>query len=476
MIKKWLSAYRFSYIRSLVYMLQASEYNIENYLRWYGNIKNFYQVEQRKNLIFSPKALFLFVISWLFVVFLLVFSLWLVGKGVLGILLSILILISLPYILAHGILIPLFFTKYALQRPIEWWIVSLAARKLNSHSGLKIVIAGSYGKTTMREILKTVLAEKKKVGAVPHSYNTPLGISKFIRSLDGDEDVLIFELGEYYPGDIHKLCQLVHPDIGIITGVNEAHLEKFKTLEMTVGTIFELADYLGKKPLYINAESDLAASKAVGGNVLYSKSGVGDWGVTNCKTSLDGTSFDLIISDSKKISLKSHLLGLHQVGPLAAAVYIAHYLDFSNEELIRGVEKTKPFDHRLEPKKESNGVVFIDDSYNGNPDGVKVAIDFLTSIDGRRRFYVTPGLVEMGNMTEIVHKKIGYMLAKAQIEKVVLVKNSVTPFIADGLINNGYQGEIIWFDDALVALSSLSLLTIEGDVVLLQNDWPDQYQ
>src|ERR1019366_2772480 len=118
-----------------------------------------------------------------------------------------------------------------VQRPAEYAITRRATEKLLEQRAIRIAIAGSFGKTTMREILKTVLAEGKKVSAPPHSYNTPLGISEFTDSLKDDEaEILIFELGEEYRGDIKRLCELVQPEWGIITGVNEAHLEKFKTL------------------------------------------------------------------------------------------------------------------------------------------------------------------------------------------------------------------------------------------------------
>ena len=100
----------------------------------------------------------------------------------------------------------------------------------------------------------------------------------------------------------------------------------------------------------------------------------------------------------------------------------------------------------------------------------------MASLNNCRRFYVTPGLVEMGIRTEEIHKQIGKKLAKANIEKVILIKNSVTFFIEQGLKEGGYGGEIIWFDDGLAAFSALPYLTVRGDVVLLQNDWPDQYQ
>src|SRR3989344_4805741 len=214
-MKALFSRYHPRYMRSLVYMLQASEYNIRDYLAWYGRTRDFSRVEKRKRLEKTPKAVGL-LITFQFV---------------------------LPYVLAVAILV-----LRVIQWPVERYITSQAARALARHPAVKIAIAGSFGKTSMREILKTVLAEGKKVAAPPGSYNTPLGIAQFVRTLSGDEDVLIFEFGEYYPGDVRKLCELVEPHLGIITGINEAHLEKFKTIERTAATIFELADYLSEGP------------------------------------------------------------------------------------------------------------------------------------------------------------------------------------------------------------------------------------
>lgn len=303
----------------------------------------------------------------------------------------------------------------------------------------------------------------------------PLAISRFIKSLKGDEDVIVFELGEYYPGDVKKLCSIVQPTIGFITGVNESHLEKFKSLERTAQTVFELADYLGKGRTYVNGESALALAHARSGHIIYNRERVGDWKVKSQKTGLSGTSFTLSRNNTE-LELESSLLGLHQIGPLAAAADLAIELGLSSQEVADGMRKTKPFEHRLEPKKNANGVITLDDSYNGNPDGVRSVIEFLASLKGHRRWYVTPGLVEMGSRKEAVHVETGKSLARAHIEKIVLIKNSVTPYIEKGLHEQGYGGEIMWFDDALFAFSALPHMTVRGDVILLQNDWPDQYQ
>jgi UDP-N-acetylmuramoyl-tripeptide--D-alanyl-D-alanine ligase len=477
MMKGWLSRYNLRYLRSLVYMLQASEYNIHNYLAWYHKTKNFSNIENRKRLVKTTKVRLLFIMSWLTIILFLSVTISLIWPmtSLVKFISLILGVFFLPYILAYGIIIPLLIIEIMIQRPVEYLIFYKVRRKLKTHNAVKIGIAGSFGKTTMREILKVVLSEGKKVASPPHSHNTPLGISEFVKTLKGDEDVLIFEFGEYYQGDIKKLCSLVQPDMGIITGINEAHLEKFKTLERTTKTIYELADYLDNKPLYVNGENKLALYNARSKHIIYSRQGLGDWKIKDMKTDLDGTSF-IMEKGNFKFDLKSKLLGLHQIGPLIVAINIAFDFGFSINQIESGVKKTKPYDHRLEPKIDNIGVITLDDSYNGNPDGVKAVIEFLTSLKDHRRFYVTPGLVEMGTRTKEVHRQIGESLAKASIEKVVLIRNSVTSYIEDGLKKKGYGGEVLWFEDSLSAFTALPHLTAKGDIVLLQNDWPDQYQ
>jgi UDP-N-acetylmuramoyl-tripeptide--D-alanyl-D-alanine ligase len=460
-------------------MLQASEYSISDYFAWYHRTRDFLSVERRKSLVQTPKARASYIIAWITLIFiyaLAIYILWF-SPGLIKFLLFFCLILATPYILAYALPIPIFILNLA-QKIFESFILRRMQKKLGEHPGIKIAIAGSYGKTSMKEILKTVLSgngtDDRKVAAPPHSHNTIIGTDRFLDTLVGDEKILIFELGEYYQGDVYKLCRLIDPGIGIITGVNEAHIVRFKTLDRTVKTIFELADWIGSRPLYVNGENDLTRNSARQGDSIYSREGVGSLKVSGACTDLSGVKFVVSI-DGRQIGFESKLLGLHHIGPLVAAVDMALSLGLSVDEIKQGVSKTKPFDHRLEPKTDSQGVTILDDSYNGNPDGVKAVIDFLSSIKGRRRWYVTPGLVEMGLQTEAVHKRIGTLLAQAGIEKIILIRNSVTSFISQGLIDAGYKGEVIWFDDALTAFKALSHLTVKDDIVLLQNDWPDQY-
>ena len=472
--KRWLSRRHWNYIRSLVYMLQASEYIIVDFLKWHERVKDFRFVEKRKHLTFTPKTVILFTLGWIVLlatlsgavfVFYTIASPW-------NYLLAALLVFEAPLIAMVSLLFFVICMRFA-QYPVEQFFIARTKKHLIAHRGIKIAIAGSFGKTSMREVLKAVLSEGRKVAAPGESYNTPLSIARFVKELKGDEDVLIFELGEYYPGDVRKLAQMVRPEWGIITGVNEAHLEKFGVLKNTTDTVFELAESVDASRLYVNGESELARARSKGGNILYTRSGTEEWQVKNPNTDLSGITFTLL-KNGVSINVHSSVCGLHVLGPLSAAVHIASRLGLASHEISDGIAKTKPFAHRLEPKQWPDGVTFIDDSYNGNPDGARAAIEFLASLQGRR-FYVTPGLVEAGPRVKEVHEEIGKQLAKTGIEKVVLIRTSVASYMESGLQAGDFKGEILRYDDMPSALAALRALALPGDVILIQNDWPDQY-
>ncbi len=120
-------------------------------------------------------------------------------------------------------------------------------------------------------------------------------------------------------------------------------------------------------------------------------------------------------------------------------------------------------------------MLVIDDSYNGNPDGAHAAIDVLEKFVSRRTVYVTPGLVEMGDRAEVVHKEIGEHLA-AVVDVVVLVETSVTDWIKEGLESAGFAGELVTFSTPQEMHAGLGEILNPHDVVLFQNDWPENYQ
>jgi UDP-N-acetylmuramoyl-tripeptide--D-alanyl-D-alanine ligase len=469
----FLSHYSINYPKTILYMLQGSEYRVKDYIAWLHRTKDFRAVMVRRKLDITQKIKLL-------VIFMMITSAITIFLGALGIflggwlaVLGYLLIIGLPWIISYIIIVPIWIGNVFIQRTATRRIVSRAHQKLSAHPGTKIAIAGSFGKTTAKEVLATILSEGKKVAATPGNMNTIIGTSRFIESLDGDEEIIIFEFGESQVGDISELCELVRPDMGLITGINEAHLESFGSIENTVATIFELREFLKDKPLFKNKESKLVADQtATDDKLLYSREGIDEWKVSDIKVSIHGTEFSIQKND-KVIWAKSRLIGEHTVGVLASSVAIADGFGLSASQITSGIKKVIPFEHRMQPR-ELHGAWVIDDTYNGNSEGVEAGLKLLKQLEAKRRVYVTPGLVEQGAKTQEVHEKIGRQIA-VSTDVVVLMKNSVTDFISAGLQKEGFRGKLLIVDEPLEFYNSLDQFVAAGDVVLMQNDWTDNY-
>jgi UDP-N-acetylmuramoyl-tripeptide--D-alanyl-D-alanine ligase len=478
MMRFFWTRFGINYPQVITYMLQESDYRITDYYKWLGRTDDFRKVIKRRKLVYTSKAIALWLISWITLIILYIFVIFLIvqsiaSSGVLELILAVVVFTVTPLVVAYGIVIPLWIGHNVVQIPKQQRTISSARKILTDHPGLKIAVAGSYGKTTAKEILSTILSEGKKVAFTPGNMNTPIGISRFVETLDGSEEIIIFELGEEQVGDIKALCELIRPDIGIITGINEAHLSSFGTIKRTIATIFELKDYLGDKPLYKNIESPLVATKVDNkDNLAYSQDGTNGWTVSAIRSDIKGLEFTAV-KGPKTVFAQTSLLGAHNIGVIMVAIDIADSVEVSIPDIYEGVKKTKPFEHRMHPR-HLHGAWLIDDTYNGNSEGVKVGLKLLKELEAKRRIYVTPGLVEQGDKTREVHEEIGRQIASVA-DVVVLMQNSVTDYISKGLQEGKYKGRLLVIDNPLEFYTHIDHFVASGDVVLMQNDWTDNF-
>lgn len=462
------------YPNVILYMLQNSEFNIVEYVGWLRRVDDVRQVMKRRTLEPTQKIKLLrLALLAIFGVnlFLAIYSF---TQGDSGIFIGIALLLVTPWVAAYGIVIPLWVGKVMIQKPKERQLIQRAHKILANHPADKIAIAGSYGKTTAKEILSAVLSEGKKVAATPGNMNTPVGISRFVEQLNGNEEILIFELGESRVGDVKELCELIRPDIGIITGISEAHLSTFGTLKRTISTIFELQDFLEKKPLYVNEESPLVKGHLSQSDrtIRFGHHGVANWSVSAVEMNIEGTSF-CIQKSNEVIWAHTRILGKQSLGIMSVAVAVADFYGFEGSRIAAGLKKVKPFEHRMQPRR-LHGAWVIDDTYNGNSEGVKAGLALLKELSAKRRVYVTPGLVEQGHKTEEIHVEIGRQVGRIA-DVVVLMQNSVTDYIATGLQEVKYKGQLLLIDNPLDFYTHLDQFVAAGDIVLMQNDWTDNY-
>jgi len=384
------------------------------------------------------------------------------------------LIIVYPVVWAYMITLPILIGRWLIVRPREKRLIRESQSIFAKHPGVKIAVAGSYGKTTMKELLGTVLSEGKNVAITPANKNVASSHAVFASKLTGSEDVLVIEYGEGRPGDVLRFTKTTQPNIGVITGIAPAHLDHYPSLDAAARDIFSLADYLQDTEVYVNAESEAAQPFIKKTQHLYDSNGVGGWKVRDISVDFEGVAFSLV-RGTKKLHLRSGLLGRHQIGPLAAVAVIADKLGLSVREIEAGVAKTRSFEHRMQ-QRYIRGAWVIDDTYNGNIEGIKAGVALLKELPAKRKIYITPGLVDQGVETERVHLEMGRLIAAANPDKVTLMHNSVTEHLQKGLKQGGYKGEIQIEENPLDFYMNLEHFIAAGDVVLMQNDWTDNYK
>lgn len=478
MISMLFSMYRPAYVSTLVYMLQSTEYQVKPYLKWYWRTNDFSMVAKRRSLDRTRAAkllelaLSLGIITQIFTGLALIFLGWR-GDVQEGIVLGLAVIVAYPVVWAHLITFPLLLGRWFIIKPRERRLIVDSEKIFKNHKGTKIAVAGSYGKTSMKELLATVLSAGKEVAATPANKNVASSHAVFAQKLSGKEDVIIVEYGEASPGDVERFCKTTHPNIGVITGIAPAHLDHYSGINDAATDIFSLAHYLHDENVYVNGDSKSATDYIKPGHHVYTTAGVDNLKVDNVKVSVDGTEFKLSQGSTSQV-FRTKLLGRHNIGPLVAAIAIAQQLGLSKTQIREGVSNTKPYEHRMQPYRLA-GAWVIDDTYNGNIEGIRAGLALLNELKAKRKIYVTPGLVDQGVETIAVHKEMARLIADVNPDKTVLMSNSATKIISDELRVLGYTGQVITQSDPLGFYENLEHFVAHGDIVLMQNDWTDNY-
>lgn len=358
--------------------------------------------------------------------------------------------------------------------------IKKAMMKLSKHESLiKIGITGSYGKTSVKNMLNTLLSEKFLVCATPQSFNTPMGLSKTIlNNLKEKDQIFIAEMGARYVGDIKFLCHMIKPQIGILTGIGNQHMATFGSIENLKNTKFELAQSVEKfGKMYFSGDSEgcVELYERFNGqkrivSILNNKF---DCFADDIHVNEKGSSFVLHI-DGQDAVCKTSLLGKHNISNILLCASVCYDLGMSINEIKRGISKLTPTAHRLALMPSQNSLIVIDDAYNGNVTGCKAALEVLSLFSGKK-YVITPGLVELGKEEFNSNFQFGIDMSKV-CDKVIIDGVGNFEAIEAGLLFGGFKKENILRAGSLrQAIEVLNTFAEPGDVVLFENDLPDNY-
>ena len=398
--------------------------------------------------------------------------------------------IAMPIALALLVLPVVMLTANLLNKPMEAaisrWYYNDAKRILSSMPQLTIIgVTGSFGKTSTKHYLYRILSEKYNVLMTPGNFNTTLGVIRTVREhLKPHHQIFIVEMGAKQVGDIKEICDLVRPTIGIVTAVGEMHLETFHTQENILRTKFELIDALSADGLgVVNLDSE-----PIAGRLMQHKCRVIGYAIDNTSAdylaqeinySTSDTSFAIKTADTLREGYTTHLAGRGNILNLLAAVAVADHLQVSEAMQKRAMRQIEQIEHRLSVKRTAGGVTIVDDAYNSNPTGAKMALEVLRNfrrMEGGRRIVVTPGFVELGERQAELNRELGREIATA-CDIAIVVNKTNREAISAGITEQGFDlSNLIKVDSFAEASTRLAQMLRAGDVVLYENDLPDSFK
>ena len=367
-----------------------------------------------------------------------------------------------------------------VQAAINGRFLSAARRKLNDVGPRVIGVTGSFGKTSTKFAIEALVSHPDEVLATPGSFNTPLGVCRTINEqLEARHRFFVVEMGAYGEGEIAELCRFVEPTIGVLTAIGPAHLERFGSMDAIRRGKYELIQSLGRDGTAVMNVDDPEVRKLADTTtdvrlLRYGLDPEGRSDVTarDVETTGEGTAFTLV-TGSDEARVTTRLLGRHALGHILAAVAVATTTGRSLRDLVEPIAALEPVEHRLQVIKGAGGVTVIDDAYNSNPEGAKAALEVLREMPARKRMVVTPGIVELGPLQEEANATFGRQAALSA-DTVIFVARLNRDALVRGA--QGGRAEVITVDSLDEATQRMQGLLQPGDVVLFENDLPDQYE
>jgi UDP-N-acetylmuramoyl-tripeptide--D-alanyl-D-alanine ligase len=379
-----------------------------------------------------------------------------------------------------------------VERGVREGFKRAAVAKLAGRPDLTVVaITGSYGKTSVKFAIAEVLSQRFQVLATPGSFNTPMGICRVINNdLRDHHQVLVLEMGIRHPGDIKELCQIARPDIAVVTGIGIAHLESMGSRDAIAREKGGLLSFLRPGGVAVlNADDDYHAgmSEGVHSVSVSSRGAKADFVGADIQFGPAGTTF--MATGHSTLTWRDHggapelpqsawvkmqLLGRHHVDNALLALAVGHLMGIRIRSGARALARQSPVAHRLSMREEG-GLLILDDAFNSNPVGAQNAVEVLGQFAPRQRFVVTPGMIELGEMEFEANRAFGASLV-GRVDHAILVGPARTAAISAGLREAGMDPARIHVDSTLFeARATVARLAQPGDVVLFENDLPDQY-
>lgn len=289
-----------------------------------------------------------------------------------------------------------------------------------------VAITGSCGKTTVKEMVASILQQKGQVLFTAGNFNNDIGVPLTLLRSQSEDDYAVIELGANHIGEIAYTTQLVKPDIALVNNVAAAHLEGFGSLDgvkQAKGEIYQGLSAGGVAVVNLDSNGDVLwqpvlADKKV---ITFSQSNTqADFYASDIDIDEEGkASFILHVSESsQEIELSLGIIGQHNVANAIAASIIALQMGATMEEIHSGLMHLNKVKGRVDVEQLSQSVKLIDDSYNASVPAMKAAVDLLGAFRGQR-WLILGNMAELGEESLALHRQVGEHAAPQKFEHVL---------------------------------------------------------
>jgi len=324
-----------------------------------------------------------------------------------------------------------------------------------------IGITGSVGKTTAKEMVSAVLSEHYNIIKNEGNFNNQIGVPMTMSRINADTELAVVEMGINHFGEMDVLARMAMPTVMLYTVIGHAHLEFLGDLDGVLKAKTEVLPYLPEDGvIIINGDDEkLRGIKSVRRIVSYGFGENCDIRAENISVTASSTEFELVYGQERvPVSIASY--GKHIVNAAVEGAAVGICMGMSIEEIVRGIAGYKTVGRRAAVKKAGD-ITIIDDCYNSNPDSLRVGIDSLSLLKGRR-VAILGDMLELGSNSALYHRQMGEYAREAGIELII----SCGPLAGD--INTGAGDRGVYFPTLEDMLGSIETLIRPGDNILIK--------
>ena len=352
-------------------------------------------------------------------------------------------------------------------------LLRLAAEERAAMNVPVVGITGSTGKTSVKDLVSSVLASRLRVAASPRSFNTEVGVPLTLLSAPDDTEAVVLEMGSRGKGHIATLCEVARPTTGVVTNVGPAHIEMFGSLEGVAEAKAELPEALpADGTAVLNADDPVVrtfAARTRAGVLRYGTAPVADVrGEDVVLDQLGHPSFTLIAPAGRE-RVELPLIGEHMAWNALAAAAVGVAFGLSAAECAAGLKEARLSRWRMELVEGSGGIRILNDAYNANPTSMAAALKAARWLaqDGRA-IAVLGEMAELGDLALTEHEHVGELVARLGIDHLVVVGERAAA-IAIGAEREGVEPERIdRVSGAEEAVERVRAIARAGDLVLLK--------